>query len=308
MPSYTFASTANAIALRGAIPVFVDIRPDTFNLDESKVTSAITSKTKAIVPIHYAGVGCEMDAILKVAHEHNLLVIEDAAQGIMASYKGRPLGSMGNLSALSFHQTKNLSSGEGGALVINEECWIESAEIIAEKGTNRHRFSQGMVDHYTWTSLGSSYFPSDLVAAMLLAQLEHAECITQHRLRIWTAFHQGLEGLEASGRLQRPQPPEHCQHNGHIYAILLADRGHREDLRRWCLDHNVNATTHYVPLHSSPAGRAFCRVADQLPCTESTADRLLRLPMNFPHGNIEAIENVIAVIQAFFAQGSTPSR
>lgn len=302
MPSYTFSSTANAVALRGGIPVFVDIRPDTFNLDESKLASAVTAKTRAVMPVHYAGVGCEMDAILRIAHEHNLIVIEDAAQGMMAFYKGRPLGTMGNLSALSFHQTKNLSSGEGGALVINEDHWIETAEIIVEKGTNRHRFARGQVDLYTWTGLGSSYQPSDLVAAVLLAQLDHAETITQRRLQIWKVFHQGLEDLEASGRIRRPQPPDHCQHNGHLYPILLADRSQREALRRWCLDHDVNATTHYVPLHASPAGRAYGRVADRLPCTESTADRLLRLPMNFPHGTMEAVERVVAVIEAFFAR------
>ena len=221
MPSYTFVSTANAFVLRGGVPVFVDIRPDTMNLDETKIEDAITSRTKAIVPIHYAGVGCEMDTIMDIAYRHNLFVIEDAAQGILSTYKNRPLGSIGHLGTLSFHETKNVTCGEGGALLVNEPRWIERAEIIREKGTNRSKFFRGEVDKYTWTDIGSSYLPSEITAAFLWAQLENAEFITSRRMRIWDLYHKAFEGLEVQGLLRRPIIPEDCQHNAHMYYLLL---------------------------------------------------------------------------------------
>lgn len=279
MPSYTFVSTANAFVLRGAVPVFVDIRPDTLNIDETKIEAAITERTRAIVPVHYAGVGCEMDSIMAIARRHDLLVIEDAAQGIMATYKGRPLGSIGHLGCLSFHETKNIISGEGGALLVNDPALAERAEIIREKGTNRSQFFRGQVDKYTWVDVGSSYLPSELIAAFLWAQMEEADEITRRRLAIWSNYHQWLEGPERAGKLRRPIIPRECVHNAHMYYILLPDLATRTALIEALKRHDIHPVFHYVPLHSAPAGRRFGRTHGELSVTEDIADRLLRLPL-----------------------------
>jgi dTDP-4-amino-4,6-dideoxygalactose transaminase len=279
MPSYTFVSTANAFVLRGGIPVFVDIREDTLNINECLIEDAITTKTKAIVPVHYAGVSCEMDAICAIAQKHGLKVIEDAAQGIMATYKGRPLGGIGDLGAFSFHETKNIISGEGGALLINDEKYIERAEIIREKGADRSRFFRGEVDKYTWQDVGSSFLPGELVAAFLWAQLEEAERITSERLSIWQNYHRLLEPLEADGLLRRPIIPQECGHNGHIYYVLLAPKINRQKVLAHLKEAGVNAIFHYIPLHSSPAGKRFGRAHGDLKNTDDLSERLIRLPM-----------------------------
>ena len=278
MPSFTFVSTANAFLLRGARPVFVDIREDTLNLDETLVEEAVTSRTRVIVPVHYAGVACEMDTLLAIGRRHGLRVVEDAAQAVGASYKGSPLGALGDLGTLSFHETKNLISGEGGALVIQDEQLLARAEIIRDKGTNRASFFRGEVDKYTWVDVGSSFLPSELVAAFLFAQLEQAETISSRRRRIHDVYREALEDLEGEGRLQLPTIPGHCRHNGHLFYILLPTMQQRDDL----LDHfkrvGINAVFHYVPLHTSPMGRRLGYEADGLPVTEKTSGRLLRLP------------------------------
>ncbi len=279
MPSYTFVSTANAFVLRGGVPVFVDIRPDTFNIDETKIEAAITAKTKAIVPVHYAGVSCEMDIIMDIANRHNLMVIEDAAQAIMSAYKDRPLGSIGHLAAFSFHETKNIISGEGGALLINDPKLAARAEIIREKGTNRSLFFRGQVDKYTWVDIGSSYLPGEIIAAFLWAQMEEADELTRRRLAIWNVYHQQLESLETSGRLRRPIIPKECMHNAHMYYILLADFKARTELIDALKQRGVNTVFHYIPLHSSPAGLHYTRTHGKLTVTEDVADRLLRLPL-----------------------------
>ena len=279
MPSYTFVSTANAFVLRGAIPVFVDIRPDTLNIDETLIESAITKKTKAIVPVHYAGVGCEMDTIMAIAHTHNLLVIEDAAQGIMSTYKGRPLGSIGHMGAFSFHETKNIISGEGGALLVNDPVFAERAEVIREKGTNRSQFFRGQVDKYSWVDVGSSYLPSELVSAFLWAQMEEADAITKRRLDIWDIYHQRLETLEKKGQLRRPIVPKECMQNAHMYYILLQSLDARTQLIAALKEWHIHAVFHYVPLHSAPVGRAIGRCASSLDITNDLSDRLLRLPL-----------------------------
>lgn len=281
MPSYTFVSTANAFVLRGGVPVFVDIRPDTLNINENLIEAAITSKTKAIVPVHYAGVGCEMDVIMGIADRYDLLVIEDTAQGIMSTYKGRALGSIGHLGTLSFHETKNLISGEGGALLINDERFIERAEIIREKGTNRSRFFRGEVDKYTWVDIGSSYLPGEIISAFLWAQLQHAEEITNERLNIWHQYHHELEGFEDRGWLRRQIVPAHTQHNAHMYYILLNSLDERTQVIDRLKKKNINSVFHYVPLHSSPAGLKFGRTHGPLAVTEDLSDRLLRLPLWF---------------------------
>ncbi len=279
MPSYTFVSTANAFVLRGAIPVFVDIRPDTLNIDETKIEAAITNKTRAIVPVHYAGVGCEMDAIMDIARRHNLLVIEDAAQGIMSSYKERPLGSIGHMAAFSFHETKNIISGEGGALLINDPVLAERAEVIREKGTNRSMFLRGQVDKYTWVDCGSSYLPSDLVAAFLLAQMDEADDITQRRLAIWDTYHRCLEPLEKANKVRRPIVPKICVHNAHMYYMLLPDLESRTHLIQELKAQNIQSVFHYVPLHSAPAGCRFGRSHGSMAVTNSLSERLIRLPL-----------------------------
>jgi dTDP-4-amino-4,6-dideoxygalactose transaminase len=279
MPSYTFVSTANAFVLRGGVPVFVDIRPDTLNIDESKIESAITEKTRAIVPVHYAGVGCEMDTIMKIAEKYDLLVIEDAAQGLMASYKGKPLGSIGHLGAISFHETKNIISGEGGALLINDERFIERAEIIREKGTNRSKFFRGEVDKYTWVDIGSSYLPSELIAAFLWAQMEEAESITARRLSIWQTYHEAFEKLEINGCFRRPYIPHYCQHNAHMYYLLMPDVETRSAFISYMKNHGVHCVFHYVPLHTAPAGRRFGHVHGSMENTARAGDCLVRLPL-----------------------------
>lgn len=279
MPSYTFVSTANAFVLRGGIPVFVDIRPDTLNIDEKKIEQAITGKTKAIVPVHYAGVGCEMEEIMNIAQAHNLLVIEDAAQGLMSSYEGRALGSIGHMAALSFHETKNIISGEGGALLINDESYKERAEIIREKGTNRGQFFRGEVDKYTWVDIGSSYLPSEVIAAFLWAQMENAESITKRRREIWACYHEAFADLEQKGIVRRPIIPSNCKHNAHLYYLLFTDLEARTKVLNHLKKHNVGAVFHYVPLHSSPAGRKYGKMSGNLILTEEISERLLRLPL-----------------------------
>jgi dTDP-4-amino-4,6-dideoxygalactose transaminase len=279
VPSYTFVSTANAFVLRGATPVFVDIRADTLNIDECKIEAAITSRTKAIVVVHYAGVACEMDAIMAIATRHGLMVIEDAAQGIMSTYRGRPLGSIGHLATLSFHETKNIISGEGGALLVNDERFVERAEMVREKGTNRSQFFRGQVDKYTWADIGSSYLPGEIVAAFLWAQMEEADAINDRRLDIWRTYHHGLADAEALGKLRRPRVPAGCSHNAHMYYILLPDLDRRTRFIERLKAGGVSAVFHYVPLHSSPYGRSAGRAAGELPVTDEAGDRLVRLPL-----------------------------
>ena len=279
MPSYTFVSTANAFALRGGVPVFVDIRADTLNLDETLIEAAITPRTKAIVPVHYAGVACEMDTIMAIARQHNLLVIEDAAQGVMARYKGRQLGSIGDLGCYSFHETKNIISGEGGALLINNPAFSARAEIIREKGTNRSLFFRGQVDKYTWVDIGSSYLPGELIAAFLWAQMQEAETITAKRLQIWDAYHQSLKELEQAGRLRRPIIPGECAHNAHMYYILLDSLEQRTALIESMKSKGVHCVFHYVPLHSADPIHTAKRNQGRLNNTDLIAERLLRLPL-----------------------------
>ncbi|GAA6138646.1 dTDP-4-amino-4,6-dideoxygalactose transaminase [Arenicella sp. 4NH20-0111] len=279
MPSYTFVSTANAFVLRGAKPVFVDIREDTLNIDENLIAEAITSKTKAIVPVHYAGVSCEMDTIMELANLNGLSVVEDAAQGIGASYKGRPLGSIGSMGTLSFHETKNVISGEGGALLVNDENLIESAEIIREKGTDRSRFMQGLVDKYTWRSEGSSFLPGELTAAFLFAQLIEERTITSKRLSMWEFYHENIKCYEDSGFLRRPYVPLGCEHNAHMYYILLDSSKMRDKVLAFMTEQGIGVVFHYVPLHSSPAGEAFGASSGALDKTNDLSSRLLRLPL-----------------------------
>ena len=279
MPSFTFVSTANAFVLRGGVPVFVDVREDTLNIDESKVEEAITAKTRAIVVVHYAGVACEMDAILAIAGRHRLVVIEDAAQAVLASYKGRPLGGLGALGALSFHETKNILCGEGGALLVNDPALAERAEVIREKGTNRSRFSRGEVDKYTWVDIGSSFLPGEVVAAFLWAQMEMAEAITGRRKQIWGKYQEAFAGLEKSGRARRPVVPPNVVSNAHNYYLLLRDGETRDRLIRGLRDDGIHAVFHYVPLHDSPAGKKFGRSSGPLEITRSVAERLVRLPL-----------------------------
>jgi dTDP-4-amino-4,6-dideoxygalactose transaminase len=279
MPSYTFVSTANAFVLRGGVPVFVDIRPDTLNLDERLIEAAITPRTRAIVPVHYAGVACEMDAIMAIAKRHGLKVVEDAAQGVMAQYKGRALGSIGDLGAYSFHETKNVISGEGGALLVNDPDLALRAEIIREKGTDRSRFFRGEVDKYTWQDVGSSFLPGELIAAFLWAQLEEADQITRERLVSWQRYHALLESLESEGILRRPVVPEDCRHNAHMYYVLLAPGIARQKLLDEFKRNDIWAVFHYLPLHSSPAGKRYGRVHGTLNVTNTHAERLVRLPL-----------------------------
>ena len=297
MPSYTFVSTANAFVLRGGVPVFVDIRPDTLNLDEAQVEAAISPRTRAIVPVHYAGVSCEMDECLDIAKRHNLLVIEDAAQGMSSTYKGRALGTLGQLGAISFHETKNVIAGEGGALLVNDPQFIDRAEIVREKGTDRSRFFRGQVDKYTWIDIGSSFLPGEIVAAFLFAQLEHAESITARRIELWNAYHTRLAAAERSGRVRRPIIPPHSRHNAHMYYILLPDLALRNKLIQSLAARGIAAVFHYVPLHSSPAGRRFGRSAGPMTVTEDVAPRLLRLPLwiGLP---LEVIDEIASAIDA----------
>lgn len=279
MPSYTFVSTANAFVLRGGVPVFVDIREDTLNLDERLIEAAITPRTRAIAVVHYAGVACEMDTIMSLAKRYDLKVVEDAAQGVMASYKGRALGSIGDLGAYSFHETKNVISGEGGALLVNDRELSSRAEIIREKGTDRSRFFRGEVDKYTWQEAGSSFLPGELIAAFLWAQFEEAERITQMRLASWQRYHELLEPLELDGMLRRPIVPEGCEHNAHMYYVLLAPHIDRQMVLNEFKRNDIASVFHYVPLHSSPAGQRYGRVHGSLDETVDKSERLLRLPL-----------------------------
>ena len=301
MPSYTFVSTANAFVLRGATIVFVDIRPDTLNIDESKIEAAITEKTRAIVPVHYAGVACEMDAIMALAAKHQLWVIEDAAQGVMSRYKGRALGTIGHIGCFSFHETKNYTAGgEGGATLINDAALVERAEIIREKGTNRSQFFRGQVDKYTWRDIGSSYLMADLQAAYLWAQLEAAERINQQRLRLWQRYYDALQPLAAQGRIQLPSLPAHCEHNAHMFYIKLRDSDDRQALISWMKEAEILTVFHYIPLHSSPAGERFGRFQGEDRFTTAESERLLRLPLfyNLTDNNQKT---VISSLLSFFA-------
>lgn len=302
MPSYTFVSTANAFVLRGAIPVFVDIRPDTLNIDESLINAAISPRTKAIVPVHYAGVACEMDAIIDIARQHGLLVIEDAAQALGSTYKNRKLGTIGDLAAFSFHETKNIVSGEGGALVINNQRFFERAEIIREKGTNRSRFFRGEVDKYTWVDVGSSYLPSELVAAFLFAQMQHIDEINSRRMAIWKRYESALRGLENGGFVTLPVIPGECNHNAHMFYLLT--RTHREqvDLLAALKKKGINAVFHYIPLHASEAGRKFGQAGSSMHVTEDLSDRIVRLPL-YPALTEDKIVFICATIREFYSEG-----
>ena len=278
MPSFTFVSTANAFVLRGATPVFVDIRRDTLNIDETLIEQAITPRTRAVVVVHYAGVACDMTPIVAAARRHGLIVVEDAAQGLLASYQGRPLGSLGDLAAFSFHETKNIQCGEGGALVMNDARWAERAEILWEKGTDRSQFTRGQVDKYTWRDLGSSFLPGEITAAFLWAQLEAARDITAARTALWQSYAQALSALDGAG-LELPAIPPDCRHNAHLFRVLLPRHVQRGDVIADLNRRGVNAVFHYVPLHSAPAGRRFGRTAGPMAVTEDCSARLVRLPL-----------------------------
>lgn len=296
MPSYTFVSTANAFVLRGAKVVFVDIRPDTMNINEKLIEEAITEKTKAIVPVHYAGVACEMDEIMEIARLHNLYVVEDAAQGVMSTYKGRALGSIGEFGCFSFHETKNFSMGEGGALLIREQQFTERAEILREKGTNRSKFYRGEIDKYSWCDMGSSYLPSDLNAAYLWAQLEEADRITADRMQTWKQYD---DALRPFGRFEVPFIPEECEHNAHMYYIKVRDLEERTALISYLTENGIKAVFHYVPLHSSQAGRRFGRFCGEDVYTTRESERLLRLPLYYRIGE-ENVEYVIGKVKKFY--------
>ena len=299
LPSYTFVSTANAFVLRGAKLVFVDIRPDTMNIDEKLIEDAITDKTRAIVPVHYAGVGCEMDTIMDIAKRHNLVVVEDAAQGVNAFYKGRALGSIGDYGCFSFHETKNYSMGEGGAILINRPEQIEDAEIIREKGTDRSRFFRGQVDKYTWVNIGSSFLPSDINAAYLMAQLEMADEINENRLQSWTRYNEGLQDLAQEGVIELPYIPEECTHNAHMFYIKTKDMEERKALISYLKERDIAAVFHYVPLHSAPAGLRFGRFHGEDRYTTKESERLLRLPMYYNLSEIDQ-QKVIDAVHGFY--------
>ena len=299
LPSYTFVSTANAFVLRGAKLVFVDIRPDTMNIDEKLIEDAITDKTRAIVPVHYAGVGCEMDTIMDIAKRHNLVVVEDAAQGVNAFYKGRALGSIGDYGCFSFHETKNYSMGEGGAILINRPEQIEDAEIIREKGTDRSRFFRGQVDKYTWVNIGSSFLPSDINAAYLMAQLEMADEINENRLQSWTRYNEGLQDLAQEGVIELPYIPEECTHNAHMFYIKTKDMEERKALIYYLKERDIAAVFHYVPLHSAPAGLRFGRFHGEDRYTTKESERLLRLPMYYNLSESDQ-QKVIDAVHGFY--------
>ena len=299
MPSFTFVSTANAFAMRGAKLVFIDIRPDTMNIDENLIEAAVTSKTKAIVPVHYAGVGCEMDTIMDIAKKYDLLVIEDAAQGVMASYKRQALGSIGDFGCYSFHETKNYSMGEGGAILINDEKYMELAEIVREKGTDRSRFLRGQVDKYTWVNLGSSYLPSDINAAYLWAQLEKAQEINKDRLKSWYHYYDGLKDLQDAGYIELPTILEESQHNAHMFYIKAKDLGERKHLIEYLKKNSISAVFHYIPLHSAPAGKKYGRFHGSDKHTTKESERLLRLPMYYELEESK-VEFIIDRIETFY--------
>ena len=281
MPSFTFTTTATAFVLRGGVPVFVDIRPDTLNLSETRVADAVTEKTRAIVAVHYGGVGCEMDRILEIAAEHELFVVEDAAQALLSTYRGEYLGTIGHFGCLSFHETKNIIAGEGGALLINDARFVDRADIIREKGTNRSAFTRGEVDRYTWVEIGSSYLPSELVGAFLFGQLEQADGINRIRVAIVKQYQEALRPLQDRGFLTLPSTPAHCAHNGHVFYVLTGSRRDRDGLIGHLGKHGILAVFHYVPLHSSPAGRKYGRVHGSMEHTDGVSDRLVRLPLYF---------------------------
>lgn len=300
LPSYTFSSTANAPVLCGAGLVFVDIRPDTMNIDEKKIEAAITDKTRVIIAVHYAGVACEMDTIIEIARKHNLLVVEDAAQGVMSTYKGKALGTIGDFGCYSFHETKNYSMGEGGAVVINNPAYNEKAEILREKGTNRAKFFRGQVDKYTWVDFGDSYLPSDLNAAYLWAQLEQADAINDSRLSVWNRYYQEFLPLQEAGKIQLPVIPSDCKHNAHMFYIKCASLKERSDFISFMRENDILCTFHYVPLHSAPAGQKFGRFSGVDEHTTSDSDRLVRLPLYY---NMDAddLDKVIDKVKEFYA-------
>lgn len=299
MPSYTFCSTADAFVLKGAVPVFVDIRPDTMNLDETLLEDAITDKTRAIAAVHYAGVSCEMDTILEIAGRHHLTVVEDAAQGVMSSYKGRALGTIGDFGCYSFHETKNYSMGEGGALLIRDPEKISEAEILREKGTNRSQFFRGQIDKYTWVDYGSSFLPSELNAAYLMAQLDQADAINNARLARWEQYYRLLSPLAAEGRIELPVIPKDCVHNAHMFYIKTRDLEERQALIQALREQGILAVFHYIPLHSSPAGRKFGRFHGEDRYTTRESERLLRLPMYYSLTE-ENVNDVVSVIEEFY--------
>lgn len=301
LPSFTFSSTANAFVLAGAKLVFVDIRPDTMNLDETKIEAAITERTKVIVPVHYAGVACEMDTIMDIAHRHGLIVVEDAAQGVMSTYKGRALGTIGDFGCYSFHETKNYSMGEGGALVINNSKYNEQAEILREKGTNRSKFFRGQVDKYTWVDFGDSYLPSDMNAAYLWAQLEMADEINNDRLATWNTYYQAFKPLADAGKLELPVIPEDCVHNAHMFFLKLKNLQERTAFIEYMKARNVQCVFHYVPLHSAPAGIKFGRFNGNDEFTTKESERLVRLPMYY-HLTQEDRQSIINTVCSFFVQ------
>ena len=299
MPSYTFCSTADAFVLKGAVPVFVDIRPDTMNLDETLLEDAITDKTRAIAAVHYAGVSCEMDTILEIAGRHHLTVVEDAAQGVMSSYKGRALGTLGDFGCYSFHETKNYSMGEGGAILIRDPEKISEAEILREKGTNRSQFFRGQIDKYTWVDYGSSFLPSELNAAYLMAQLDRADEINHARLARWEQYYRLLSPLAAEGRIELPVIPKDCVHNAHMFYIKTRDLEERQALIQALREQGILAVFHYIPLHSSPAGRKFGRFHGEDRYTTRESERLLRLPMYYSLTE-ENVNDVVSVIEEFY--------
>ena len=301
LPSYTFSSTANSPILAGANLVFTDIRPDTMNIDETKIEAAITDKTKVIVVVHYAGVACEMDTIMDIAKRHGLLVVEDAAQGVMSTYKGRPLGTIGDFGCYSFHETKNYSMGEGGAVVINDPKYNEKAEILREKGTNRSRFVRGQVDKYTWVEFGDSFLPSELNAAYLWGQLTMADEINEDRLRVWNAYDKGLKPLAEKGLIDVPFIPEDCVHNAHMYYIKLKDIEERTDFISYLKDNGVQSVFHYIPLHSAPAGLRYGRFSGEDVYTTKESERLTRLPLYYGMTD-EDVQTVIRVIHQYFGE------
>lgn len=299
MPAYTFVSTADAFVLRGATPVFVDIRPDTMNIDETLIEAAVTEKTRAIVPVHYAGVACEMDTIMDIAKRHNLFVIEDAAQGIMSTYKGKALGTIGDFGAFSFHETKNYSMGEGGALLIRDEKYVEEAEILREKGTNRSKFFRGQIDKYTWVNYGSSYLPSDMNAAYLWAQLEIADEINGHRLSLWNQYYEELAPLQEKGILDLPHIPEGCVHNAHMFYIKAKDLEERTALLKFLKENGILAVFHYIPLHTAPAGLKYGRFHGEDVYTTKESERLCRLPM-FYKLTSEEVSYITGKVKEFY--------
>lgn len=299
LPSYTFSSTANSAVLAGAKLVFVDIRPDTMNIDEKKIESAVTDKTRVIIAMHYAGVSCEMDTIMDIARRHNLKVVEDAAQGVMSTYKGRYLGTIGDFGCYSFHETKNYSMGEGGAVVINNSAYNEKAEILREKGTNRSNFLRGQVDKYTWVDFGDSYLPSEMNAAYLWGQLEKANEINDNRLRTWNRYYSAFKPLEESGDLKLPVIPEECKHNAHMFYVKLKDIAVRTQFIEYLKEHGVYSVFHYIPLHSAPAGEKFGRFSGEDEYTTKESERLVRLPMYYGITD-EDVEKVIRVTMEFF--------